>query len=335
MATLPVHFVRMNNMPLIEGVYLMPKPLNHPNNSNKIIISSDSHDRGIYELDLISNKLKLLYKYDRVQIETHQHLIHSKTKTLFIFGGGLLCGPATFNLATTEMNYDHMEDGSIISCYISNKDEFHIIGKFYTEIRHQIWRFDKNEKMNLISWQPLEFELDSELIYVPFQEKLIALRIADFCIEIWECKLNASNQNDLRWNKNGIVKKIKQYDAVGIIDVILGFENILFMFYFDLHYNLEIWCYHLLHQKSYKSKHKVSKMMKPDSVLYVIKDSNNNAHILDFVSGKHIKIDLFELIPNELKKAHEAFYEPLVMGYSKKTNLPIVLKKMIVKFYPL
>ena len=85
MATLPVHFIRMNNMPLIEGVYLMPKPLNHPNDSNKIIMSSDSHDRGIYELDLTSNKLKRLYKYDRVQIETHQHLIHSKTKTLFIF----------------------------------------------------------------------------------------------------------------------------------------------------------------------------------------------------------------------------------------------------------
>ena len=187
----------------------------------------------------------------------------------------------------------------------------------------------------LVSWQPLEFELDSELIYVPFQEKLIALRIADFCIEIWECKLNASNQNDLQWNKNGIVTKIKEYHSVGIIDVILGFENILFMFYFDVHYNLEIWCYHLLHQKSYESKHKVSKMMKPDSVIYVVKDSNNNAHILDFVSGKHIKIDLFELIPNELIKAHEAFYEPLVMGYSKKTNLPVVLKKLILKFYPL
>ena len=110
------------------------------------------------------------------------------------------------------------------SCYIENKNEFHIIGtvinlskgidNIYKEIGHQIWRFDKNGEMMLVSWQPLEFELDSELIYVPFQEKLIALRIADFCIEIWECKLNASNQNDLQWNKNGIVKKIKQYDSI-------------------------------------------------------------------------------------------------------------------------
>ena len=87
MTTLPVHFICMDNMPPIEGVtsYTMPKPLNHPDDSNKIIMSSDSHDRGIYELDLTSNKLKRLTKYDRVQIETHQHLIHSKTKTLFIF----------------------------------------------------------------------------------------------------------------------------------------------------------------------------------------------------------------------------------------------------------
>ena len=79
----------------------------------------------------------------------------------------------------------------------------------------------------------------------------------------------------------------------------------------------------------------MSKIVPYHGKLYVIKDSNNNAHILDFVSGKHIKIDIFELIPNELKKAHEAFYGPLVMGYSKKTNLPIVLKKLILKFYPL
>ena len=315
----------MDNMPPIEGVtsYTMPKPLNHPDDSNKSIIPSNSLHRCIYELDLISNKLKCLTKYDRIQIQNviimfnqilHQNLIIIHTK----------------------------------SCYIENKNEFHIIGtvinlskgidNIYKEIGHQIWRFDKNGEMMLVSWQPLEFELDSELIYVPFQEKLIALRIADFCIEIWECKLNASNQNDLQWNKNGIVKKIKQYDSIlrfGTTDVILGFENILFIFYFDVHYNLDIWCYHLLHQKSYKSKHKVSKIVPYHGKLYVIKDSNNNAHILDFVSGKHIKIDIFELIPNELKKAHKAFYEPLVMGYSKKTNLPIVLKKLILKFYPL
>ena len=325
MTTLPVHFICMDNMPPIEGVtsYTMPKPLNHPDDSNKIIIPSNSLHRCIYELDLISNKLKCLTKYDRIQIQNviimfnqilHQNLIIIHTK----------------------------------SCYIENKNEFHIIGtvinlskgidNIYKEIGHQIWRFDKNGEMMLVSWQPLEFELDSELIYVPFQEKLIALRIADFCIEIWECKLNASNQNDLQWNKNGIVKKIKQYDSIlrfGTTDVILGFENILFIFYFDVHYNLDIWCYHLLHQKSYKSKHKVSKIVPYHGKLYVIKDSNNNAHILDFVSGKHIKIDIFELIPNELKKAHEAFYGPLVMGYSKKTNLPIVLKKLILKFYPL
>ena len=56
----------MDNMPPIEGVtsYTMPKPLNHPDDSNKIIIPSNSLHRCIYELDLISNKLKCLTKYD-------------------------------------------------------------------------------------------------------------------------------------------------------------------------------------------------------------------------------------------------------------------------------
>ena len=95
----------MDNMPPIEGVtsYTMPKPLNHPDDSNKIIIPSNSLHRCIYELDLISNKLKCLTKYDRIQIQNviimfnqilHQNLIIIHTK----------------------------------SCYIENKNEFHIIG---------------------------------------------------------------------------------------------------------------------------------------------------------------------------------------------------------------
>lgn len=51
-------FEYLDDMPISQWFY-MPKPLNHPDDPNKIIISTYSHDSqpGIYEFDLISNKL--------------------------------------------------------------------------------------------------------------------------------------------------------------------------------------------------------------------------------------------------------------------------------------
>ena len=65
---------------------LLPKPLNHPFNPNKIIITTDFEDRnpGIFEYDLISNESKCIYKYDlnKFTPEEHGHFIHPQSKTL-------------------------------------------------------------------------------------------------------------------------------------------------------------------------------------------------------------------------------------------------------------
>ena len=64
MTTVQNPFVNLKNMP-ITTQYAMPKQLNHPNDPNKIIISTDYEEpeAGTFEMDLVSNELKQLHKY--------------------------------------------------------------------------------------------------------------------------------------------------------------------------------------------------------------------------------------------------------------------------------
>ena len=88
--------------------------------------------------------------------------------------------------------------------------------------------------------------------------------------------------------------KLNENISLDAYDVILGFENIVLIFDSD---QLEIWCYHLLDNTSYKSKCKIPETMEYNSDSsstdpFAIKDGdNNNAHILNLGSGKHVQID--------------------------------------------
>ena len=56
----------------------------------------------------------------------------------------------------------------------------------------------------------------------------------------------------------------------------------------------------------------------------------------------HWKASLFDLIPAEVIKLNRLKYDPLIIGFVKEferknemTFIPMYLKKLIVKFYPL
>ena len=126
-------------------------------------------------------------------------------------------------------------------------------------------------------------------------------------------------------------------------DVILAFENIVAIFDFQA---LEIWCHHLLDNKSYKSLYQIPESMEYSNYEYVqscvVKAGNNYAHILNFASGDHIKIDLHKLMPKGLLKSHREYYQPLIMGYLREKEnenniscIPFVLKTIILKFFAL
>ena len=187
-------------------------------------------------------------------------------------------------------------------------------------------------------------------IYIPSQQKLLA-----FCFLnapwISNCKLEIisldlmneaaewQHYDDIQFNG-----WIHTFDDA--YDAILGFANIILIFDF---YNLDIMCYHLLDNTSYKSKCKIPETMKYNPRgrssginSFAIKNGDNNVHIINFGSGKHVQADLFKLIPTELLQSHRRHYQSLIMGYLREieneNNIPciaFVLKTLIVKFFPL
>ena len=328
--------------------YGVSKPLRHPDDPNKIIITTDFEDKsGIFELDLISNESALVHQYDKYKIlpEGYGHFIHPQSKTLFIFGGTQSSFGA-FNLETKKMKYENSNDLENYNncpgaCYIQSRNELHII----EHNAHDILRFISDNQIELIAEKAVNFEHDSfedqNLLYIPSQQKLMT-----FCFSNGQLKIIGL---DLM-NKSAEWKQYHQIKFNGYVrntyDVILGFANIVLIF--DLN-QLEIWCYHLLDNTSYKSNCKIPETMKYTGETYagcnhpfVIQDDHNNAHIFDLSSGKHVQVDLFELIPRELLQSHRKYFQSLVIGYLREREnenniscIPFVLKTLILKFLPL
>ena len=75
--------------------------------------------------------------------------------------------------------------------------------------------------------------------------------------------------------------------------------------------------------------------------IHVIK-VRNHAHILDTYDGCNVKVDLYDIIPDEMIKSHRNFHKSLIVGYLKKQenelnlqHIPIPLKMLILSFLPL
>ena len=115
-------------------------------------------------------------------------------------------------------------------------------------------------------------------------------------------------------------------------------------FYCSKECDLGIWCYHLLSGKSFKSRYKLLASLATANRwnVYVMKN-NEEAHIIDVKTGKHAKIDLYELIPDKLVKSHTNYYQSLIKGYLRtieegQNGIPCIpfvsLKTLIKKYYP-
>ena len=347
-------FEYLEDIPLARCQFELPRPLNHPNDANKIIISTDFSDGGIYELDLNSNELTHLYKYDDSVPRPpwmHGCFINRQTKTLFVFGGfykSLVAYP--LDLDNKQMRY--IEDDNAlckcetwpISCYVESRNELHVIHNS----EHLVFQIH-NKCIDLIKTNKLPGIDAPKLLHIPARDELIIFGSND-SKDILSLKLG--NNDDVKWTINEDINLFVSPTNSTHFDVVLGFENIVFVFYFwedvdvDGFASWDIWCYHLLNNQRFRSKFEVPDIdfgftgNKRQS--FAIKDKDDYVHIVDFISQIHIKVDLYKLIPDELRKSHCDFYEPLIMGYFREIEhdkkdivpLPLVLKTLIVQFYP-
>ena len=132
------------------------------------------------------------------------------------------------------------------------------------------------------------------------------------------------------------------YAHSGRYDILVGFQNIIFIFYFCYHYDESngIYCLDNLFNKWYKSAYKAPHYINSHRNIYALKDKNNFVHIIDFYTGEHCMLSLNDLIPNKLKKLHLNYYSNLVMRFinDKENNniiatIPFVLEKLILKYF--
>ena len=152
---------------------------------------------------------------------------------------------------------------------------------------------------------------------------------------------------DMSGNKisNWIKHKAKLPGNHGIythFEMELVFDQILVYFnYENDETQWKIWCMDLEHDEKWYPSHQELPFSVSQSV---IADRNNNFHFSSFCKNDsiHFKASCFDLIPMEIIKMNITKYEPLITGFIKKFEkkhemifLPMYLKKLIVKFYPI
>ena len=344
LATMSTPFEVLDDIPF-KIQYWLPKPLNHPDDPNKIIISTD-FDGGIFALDLLTNELTQLNSYEsRLIPEEHGHFIHPPSKSLFIFG------PECFGSFELNSNKFHINNSHLLSecddiprsCYVECKNEVHVL---HNGGLHEIYKLNtENTNIELISIASKSVWCHYDILYVPSQQKIYTFGLRNSpCVFYFDVMDKSTEwQNNRKMNMPYHTIDPSEYNYI------LGFENIVFVFYFRETHNLDIWCFHLLNNQSFKSQYKVPEDVKmtveaPDSpaMSFAIKDGDDCVHIMNFETRKHVKANLYQLVPKALLKSHRNYYQPLIMGYLRTEEnqinipcIPLVLKTLILDFFAL
>ena len=190
------------------------------------------------------------------------------------------------------------------------------------------------------------------------------------CGKIAVCDVNTDDQSMSEWKnyEKQLTMELPEMLSKGheILFKMLPFEMILafdqLIFHFSCPPSLQfrfkkkndkicdqctIWCLDLDHnERWYRVRHGMPDFGDAYVTPYAIKDDNNYVHLINFGETErnnyHFRASLFDLIPAEIIKLNRERYDPLIVGFVKDFEkkhkiifLPMYLKKLIVKFYPI
>ena len=314
-------FQKLQDLPSYFFGYI-PKPSVCQNNEGDdcILIASDweEDNAGIYRYQFKTNELNLIHKYDGnlLKPEYHEQFINKENHILYIFGGSKKSFGA-FNLKTKSMEYNSPNTLSRIGRYPSTTFIPSPVNQIHAYSHPNYLKYQINDQ-NIIKVNASELINNikrPKLLYIPSKKQLMIFG-AHNNDKIWHCDIEQdSNQNDYHWKLN----KLKMSHSVDFdeYNVVLGFENVIFTFYFPFSDHSYIYCFDLLNHQWFKSKYKVPECINSVRNMYVIK-IGNNAHILDFEGKHHFKVDFNDLVPNELIKSQREYFKALILGYMKK-----------------
>ncbi len=316
-----------------------PKPCKDTINKNCIIISTDFEEEtakpGIYRYNIITNESEIIYKYtNRFKAEQHGQFINSASNKLILYGGFYnIC--ETFNL---QNNTIEITDNNLIRKCETNPQNTFVPSKTDPQI-HAIDSQCNHYIFHNTNRQTIKLKKSSELqnhdIHYP---KILYIKSKNrlFILGSWFDNKIFSYNND-KWNINKLTMPYSvNYDHY---DIINGFGNVLFVFYWE---KWELFILDLINMKWYKSNNSIPNEFKSGFYSrYAIK-INDSAHIIDFKNNIHFKVCLFNLIPNEIILSHRKLFHPLIIGYLKEKEkqlslqtIPYVLKILILNYYQL
>ena len=348
------------NLPLSFKM-IMTKPCIDPNDPHSIIIASHCADsrKGIYRYHIKNNTMSPIYQYHNdfnpmvqgIFVDPKRHILHilSGAHSKFIH----------FNLLTNKLEIENQNDNHKENESATNGDsgDFDINGHISSTIylskpMNQIHFADinGNHLRYSIKHQRLQQSKNKcnlegrQFIYIPSQSKLYNFGLT----KILTCFIdkNRNTQNHYFWRELDDEKLRMPFKVSSIFElinfnVILGFDNILFLFYFPTTGCKQIYCLDLLNMKWIKTNYFVPKQIQSPFNIFVFK-YGNDAHLIDFFNKYHFTIDLFKIIPNEVIKTHRKHYKRLVMDYIKNMErskhlypLPFALRTLILNMYPL
>ena len=336
-------FQRLKDITLSFKI-IMTKPCIDPKDPCSIIIASHGAEanKGIFRFNINKNKMHRIYKYDDFdEISMVQgQFIDPKNEILYLLSNGH-SSFIPFNLNKKEIESfksNHVKINGYLSSTIylpSPMEQIHFSDGDGNHFRYSIKYKTIQQSLSLSKLEGRQF------LYVPSKGQLMNFgknKILNCFIDHQRC-----SQNHYFWRIN----KLKMpYDISSMFElinfnVLLGFENIIFLFYFPSTGCKQIYCLDLLNMKWVKTKYVIPNCITSPFNIFVFK-IGDNVHLIDFFSKYHFKIDLYDLTPFQVIKSHRKYYKSFILDYLRNKQrknglipLPFALKILIVQYFPL
>eukprot|EP01084_Bolivina_argentea_P282764 484088_1 len=263
-----------------------PKPSHNPKNQDVVFISTDYDEGGIYKYNLTTNSFNKMWTYTQTFTNAVEHgqFLDAKNELLYILAGDVI---GIFDLNAKVMNVDTANalcDGSFFpeSAYIASTNECHVLSKTLEDSIH--YKMDmNNKKINKMKMNTINVTY-ANMLYIPYTKQLMCFE--DKSDTIWYCNIEQiSNTSTQKYDWQPYHLKMPHCKDWWGFDILLAFDNIIFIFYYLSENEEDIWCIDLLNNKLIKTKYDSPKFEDYYLNMYVMKDSNNYGHFINFCSG--------------------------------------------------
>eukprot|EP01084_Bolivina_argentea_P299311 515917_1 len=243
-------FTKARKLPFICNCWF-PKPILHPTKNNCIIISTSNRENamvpGIHKYNIATNESEILYKCNgdmKFKPRNHGIFIHPLNNSLILLGGSLKSQIAMFDFNSKQLNKYNASNAPIefypkSALIPSPINQIHI-----TDRRGDHYIFDtgiKNQKTIKLQsnsiWKKSSDIACPIIFYIDSHKKMFAFPEHDEKKRIFEYDMN-------KWT----VSKLQMPDSMNDYDILKGFQNIIFVFYFQ---SQEIYLLDLLYLKWY------------------------------------------------------------------------------------